>query len=148
MRRVRAVHAHLVATTADQRVSAARGTKVAPAGALRPDARVGEVLAPLAIPEDNTAAVQTIVTALETDGCALLPSLISRETCAQLASELSTYVPGTEGTGLTTDNRSHAARRHLQFGGDITEFGANSKAELLLTLFNRDPRWLQLLDPS
>ena len=146
MRRVRAVHAHLVAATADQRVFAA-GTKVAPS-ALGPDARVGEVLAPLAIPEDNAAAVQTIVTALETDGCALLPGLISRETCAQLASELSTYVPGTEGTGLTTDNRSHAARRHLQFGGDITEFGANSKAELLLTLFNRDPRWLQLLDPS
>ena len=141
MRRVRAVHAHLARENISQVAPDRLGN---PAGSLKVEA-----LAPLSVPQgDNEAAVQAIITALETDGCALLPGLILRETCAQLAAELTSYAPGTEGTGLTTRDRSHAARRHLKFGGDITEFGAKSKAELLLTLFNRDPRWLQLLDPS
>ena len=105
-------------------------------------------LAPLELPSDDREGWgQRVVDALRADGCALIPATIPPATAAEMAALLTTYTPGTAGTGLTTKEREHAPRRTIQFGGDVELFGATGQAELLLTLFNRDPRWLQVLDP-
>lgn len=119
-----------------------------PDGGVNPNASGAAVAVPpplLHLPPGSSA--ESIVNSVLADGCALIPAVISPARAAELRELLSGYVPGTAGTGLTTRHRAHALRAGVDFGGDIEEFGAAGRAELLLTLFNRSPAWLELLDP-
>ena len=109
-----------------------------------PEVAAAAPLAPVSAEHD----LAEIMAALEADGCALIPGVLSEAAAGSLAALLAGYVPGTAGTGLTSQDRDHAPRRHLRFGGDCQGVGRAKRGELLLTLFNRGPEWLRVLDPS
>jgi hypothetical protein len=109
-----------------------------------PDEPAAEVLPELPAPARTAEGIAAV---LEADGCALLPGVIAPAVCARLAAMLAGYVPGTAGTGLTTKERDPGPRMALKHGGDMEQFGQTGRAELLLMLFQRDPEWLELLDP-
>jgi hypothetical protein len=92
-----------------------------------------------------------IVEALRTDGCALIRGAIPAGDAAQLAVKLASYEPGgaVANEDLMRDDPMLASlARPGQLGADLIDWGKTGSAELLGTLFQRDPAWLQLVDPS
>lgn len=91
----------------------------------------------------------TVANALETEGCILLPQVINEEIALSLAGELASYTNGTAHTSLISTHRDRSPRVALgQHGGDMKGAGRTGQGEILVALFNRSPRWLQLLDPD
>ena len=135
-RRLRATLAHL------------RGPSAAATEAPEPPPTTAE--APT-LPYHEDHSPESIVEALKTTGCALLKGVFSKEDAARLAAELAGYEPGGE-AGREDLMRSDPVLADLarpgQLGGDLVDWGASGSAELLCTLFQRDPCWLQLVDPS
>lgn len=92
-----------------------------------------------------------ILGALRTEGCALIRGVIPATDAERLAVMLARYTPGgavAREDLMRNDPMLAALARPGQLGADLIDWGKTGSAELLGTLFQRDPAWLQLVDPS
>ena len=92
-----------------------------------------------------------IVHALRTVGCALVKGVTAPGRAAELASLLASYTPG--GAVVRQDlQETDPVLKGLagpnQRGADIVDWGGAGLGELLGTVFQRDPAWLEMADPS
>lgn len=102
-------------------------------------------------PLGRDTSPELIVEQLRTVGCALLPSIISPPTVARLGRLLSGYDIGLSEELQRSDPLLSKLAGPHQRGADVVGFGQKTegvKSELLGNIFNRDPDWLELVDPS